>query len=254
MSDLLEMAMVAATQASEILLDYFEAPVQGLDTKSTPTDMVSDADRAAEKYISDFIRHERPDDGILGEEGSGRPSKSGLTWVVDPLDGTVNFLFNIPVWCVSIAIEDADGGLVGVIYDPNKEELFAAERGEGATLNGEEIHVAERDDLSQALIGTGFSYDADARAHQAALLSKVLPKVRDVRRAGSAAIDLATLACGRFDGFYEAPMEAWDKAAGVLIVREAGGVVSELPAPKGLSPGVVAAGPGLHDALRDLVV
>lgn len=254
MSDLLEMAMVAATQASEILLDYFEAPVQGLDTKSTPTDMVSDADRAAEKYISDFIRHERPDDGILGEEGSGRPSKSGLTWVVDPLDGTVNFLFNIPVWCVSIAIEDADGGLVGVIYDPNKEELFAAERGEGATLNGEEIHVAGRDDLSQALIGTGFSYDADARAHQAALLSKVLPKVRDVRRAGSAAIDLATLACGRFDGFYEAPMEAWDKAAGVLIVREAGGVVSELPAPNGLSPGVVAAGPGLHDALRDLVV
>lgn len=254
MSDLLEMAMVAATQASEILLDYFEAPVQGLDTKSTPTDLVSDADRAAEKFISDFIRHERPEDGILGEEGAGRPSKSGLTWVVDPLDGTVNFLFNIPVWCVSIAIEDADGGLVGVIYDPNKEELFAAERGEGATLNGEEIHVAERDDLSQALIGTGFSYDADARAQQAALLSKVLPKVRDVRRAGSAAIDLATLACGRFDGFYEAPMEAWDKAAGVLIVREAGGVVSELPAPVGLSPGVVAAGPGLHDALRELVV
>lgn len=254
MSDLLEMAMVAATQASEILLDYFESPVQGLDTKSTPTDLVSDADRAAEKFISDFIRHERPEDGILGEEGAGRPSKSGLTWVVDPLDGTVNFLFNIPIWCVSIAIEDADGGLVGVIYDPNKEELFAAERGEGATLNGEEIHVAERDDLSQALIGTGFSYDADARAHQAVLLGKVLPKVRDVRRAGSAAIDLATLACGRFDGFYEAPMEAWDKAAGVLIVREAGGVVSDLPAPVGLSPGVVAAGPGLHDALRELVV
>lgn len=246
--------MVAATQASEILLDYFEAPVQGLDAKSTPTDLVSDADRAAEKFISDFIRHERPEDGILGEEGAGRPSKSGLTWVVDPLDGTVNFLFNIPVWCVSIAVEDAEGGLVGVIYDPNKEELFAAERGEGATLNGEEIHVAERDDLSQALIGTGFSYDAEARAHQAALLSRVLPKVRDVRRAGSAAIDLATLACGRFDGFYEAPMEAWDKAAGVLIVREAGGVVSELPAPKGLSPGVIAAGPGLHDALRELVV
>lgn len=254
MSDLLEMAMVAATQASEILLDYFEAPAQGLDTKSTPTDLVSDADRRAERFISDFIKHERPDDGILGEEGAGRPSRSGLTWVVDPLDGTVNFLFNIPVWCVSIAIEDAEGGLVGVIYDPNKEELFAAERGEGATLNGEQIHVAERHDLGQALIGTGFSYDSDARAHQAALLGRVLPKVRDVRRAGSAAIDLATLACGRFDGFYEAPMEPWDKAAGILIVREAGGVVSELPAPRGLSPGVVAAGPGLHDVLRDLVV
>lgn len=246
--------MVAATQASDILLDYFEAPAEGLESKSTPTDLVSDADRAAEKFIADFIRHERPTDGILGEEGAGKPSESGLTWVVDPLDGTVNFLFGIPVWCVSVAIEDADGGLVGVIYDPNKEELFAAARGEGATLNGEDIHVSDCTDLSQALVGTGFSYDADARARQADLLAKVLPNVRDIRRAGSAAIDLATLACGRFDGFYEAPMEAWDKAAGVLIVREAGGVVSELPAPKGLSPGVVAGGAAVHDALRDLVV
>lgn len=246
--------MVAATQASEILLDYFEGPAQGVSTKSSPTDLVSDADRAAERFLADFIRHERPDDGILGEEGAGKGSSSGLTWVVDPLDGTVNFLFGIPVWCVSVAIEDAEGGLVGVIYDPNKEELFAAERGEGATLNGDDIHVSDTDDLSSALIGTGFSYDSEARRQQADLLRRVLPRVRDVRRAGSAAIDLATLACGRFDGFYEAPMEAWDKAAGILIVREAGGVVSDLEAPNGLSPGVVAAGPRLHDALRDLVV
>ena len=253
-SELLEMAMMAASSAADILLDYYEGPAQGVSSKSTPTDLVSDADRKAEKFLGDFFRHERPEDGLLGEEGGGRESRSGITWVVDPLDGTINFLFGIPVWCVSIAARDDEGGLVGVVYDPNREEMFAAARGEGATLNGESIQVTERADLSSALIGTGFSYDADAREQQAATLSRVLPRVRDVRRAGSAAIDLATLACGRFDGFYEAPMEAWDKAAGVLLVQEAGGVVSELPAPKGLSAGVIAAGPNLHDSLRALVV
>lgn len=253
-SELLDLAVMAATRASDILLDHFEGPAQGVFTKSTPTDPVSDADRAAEGFLLQFLKHERPDDGILAEEGGGRDSRSGLTWVIDPLDGTVNFLFGIPVWCVSIAVEDADGAIAGVVYDPNRDELFAAERAEGATLNGEPIQVTERAELSSALIGTGFSYDPEVRGSQALILSRVLPRVRDVRRAGSAAIDLATLACGRFDGFYEAPMEAWDKAAGVLLVREAGGVVSELPAPKGLSPGVIAAGPALHDTLRALVV
>lgn len=254
MTELLEMAMMAATGAADILLDFFEGPAQGVSTKSTPTDLVSDADRKAEKFLTDFFRHERPDDGMVAEEGGGRQSTSGLTWVVDPLDGTVNFLFGIPVWCVSIAAQDDEGGLIGVVYDPNREEMFAAARGEGATLNGEPIQVTDRIDLASALVGTGFSYDAEVRDGQAAVLTRVLPKVRDVRRAGSAAIDLATLACGRFDGFYEAPMEPWDRAAGELLVREAGGVVTELPAPKGLSPGVIAAGPGLHDALRSVVM
>ncbi len=248
------MAMMAASSAADILLDFYEGPAQGVTAKSTPTDLVSDADRAAEKFLLDFFRHERPHDGMVAEEGGGRASTSGITWVVDPLDGTINFLFGIPVWCVSIGAQDADGELVGVVYDPNREEMFAAERGEGATLNGEPVEVSQRDDLTTALIGTGFSYDAAARVHQAELLTRVLPQVRDLRRAGSAAIDLATVACGRFDGFYEAPMEPWDRAAGVLLVKEAGGTVSELPAPKGLSPGVVAAGPHLHDALRAVVV
>lgn len=254
MTELLEMAMMAATSAADILLDFFEGPAQGVSTKSTPTDLVSDADRKAEKFLTDFFRHERPDDGMLAEEGGGRQSTSGITWVVDPLDGTVNFLFGIPVWCVSIAAQDDEGGLIGVVYDPNREEMFAAARGEGATLNGEPIHVTDRSDLAGALVGTGFSYDAEVRGAQSAILTRVLPKVRDVRRAGSAAIDLATLACGRFDGFYEAPMEPWDRAAGELIVREAGGVVTELPAPKGLSQGLIAAGPRLHDALSALVM
>lgn len=253
-SELLDVAMLAATRVSDILNGFFEGPARNVGSKSTPTDLVSDADRAAEKFLMDFFKHERPDDGILAEEGGGRESRSGITWVIDPLDGTVNFLFGIPVWCVSIAAQDSDGGVAGVVYDPNRDELFGAARGTGATLNGEPIRVSAKADLSEALIGTGFSYDAEARSEQAAILSRVLPQVRDVRRAGSAAIDLATLACGRFDGFYEAPMEAWDKAAGVLIVQEAGGVVSELPAPKGLSPGVIAAGPALHDALRELVL
>lgn len=254
MTELLEMAMMAATGAADILLDFFEGPAQGVSTKSTPTDLVSDADRKAEKFLTDFFRHERADDGMLAEEGGGRQSKSGITWVVDPLDGTVNFLFGIPVWCVSIAAQDDEAGLIGVVYDPNREEMFAAARGEGATLNGDPIHVTDRSDLASALVGTGFSYDAEVRDAQAAVLTRVLPEVRDVRRAGSAAIDLATLACGRFDGFYEAPMEPWDRAAGEVLVREAGGVVTELPAPKGLSPGVIAAGPGLHDALRCVVM
>lgn len=253
-TELLDLAVMAAIRASDILLGYFAGPARGVSTKSTPTDLVSDADREAESFLLQFFKHERPADGILAEEGGGRPSESGLTWVVDPLDGTVNFLFGIPVWCVSIAVQDEEGPVAGVVYDPNRDELFAAERGQGATLNAEPIRVTDRADLAGALIGSGFSYDAEVREVQAATLARVLPQVRDIRRAGSAAIDLATLACGRFDGFYEAPMEAWDKAAGVLLVREAGGVVSELPAPKGLSPGVVAAGPRLHDALRALVV
>jgi myo-inositol-1(or 4)-monophosphatase len=253
-SELLELAMVAATQASDILLGFFQGPARGVGTKSSPTDLVSDADRTSEKFLLDFLKHERPQDGVVAEEGGGRASSSGLTWVIDPLDGTVNFLFGIPVWCVSIAVEDPHGPLAAVVYDPNRDELFAAERDEGATLNAEPIHVSERVELSSALIGTGFSYDSEVRSEQAGIFTRVLPQVRDVRRAGSAAIDLASLACGRLDGFYEAPMEAWDKAAGVLLVQEAGGVLSELPAPKGLPPGVIGANPQLHEQLRDLVV
>jgi myo-inositol-1(or 4)-monophosphatase len=137
-SELLELAMVAATRASDILLGFFQGPAQGVDTKSSPTDLVSDADRTSEKFLLDFFKHERPQDGVVAEEGGGRPSSSGLTWVIDPLDGTVNFLFGIPVWCVSIAVEDPHGPVAGVVYDPNRDELFAAERGEGATLNAEE--------------------------------------------------------------------------------------------------------------------
>jgi myo-inositol-1(or 4)-monophosphatase len=251
---LLEHATDAARRAGALLLERWRGPARGVEAKSTPTDLVSDADRDAERLLIDVIRSHRPDDGIVGEESGEAGSDSGLTWVLDPLDGTVDYLFGIPVWAVSIAVDDAAGTLIGVVYDPNRDEMFTAARGKGARLNGSPIEVSDRDDLSTALIGTGFSYVPEARAVQATVLQRVLPRVRDIRRAGSAALDLASVACGRLDGVYEAPMERWDKAAGLLLVAEAGGATSELPPPlPRLSPGVVAAAPELHDDLRRLV-
>ena len=252
--ELLDLAVGAARAAGDLLLERFRRPARGVETKSSSTDLVSEADRAAETLILDRLTQARPDDGVMAEEGGGRPSSSGVTWVVDPLDGTVNYLFRLPVWSVSIAAVDDEGALVGVVHDPNRDETFTAVRGGGAHLNGDPIFVSDRAELDQALIGTGFSYQAVARREQAERLVRLLPRVRDIRRGGSAAIDLATLACGRFDGFYEAPMEEWDKAAGVLLIREAGGIVSDLPGPHGLSPGVIAANPTLHDELRKLVI
>jgi myo-inositol-1(or 4)-monophosphatase len=252
--ELLDLATEASREAGELLLDHFHGPARGIESKSTPTDLVSDADRASEELILRLIRRRRPQDGVLAEEGGDETSESGLRWVVDPLDGTINFLFRLPEWSVSIAVEDKDGTRVAVVHNPNRDETFTAMRGSGAELNGTPISVSDKVDLAEALIGTGFAYDARARSAQSETLTRVLPRVRDIRRAGSAAIDLSSLACGRFDGFYEAPMERWDRAAGELLIAEAGGVVSNLPAPYGFSTGVIAANPALHEQLRELVL
>ena len=252
---LLGLAVRGARAAGEQLLEAFGRRATGVDTKSSATDPVSDADRASERLLLDLVASERPDDGILAEEGGSSGSASGFTWVIDPLDGTVNYLYRIPVWCVSVAVEDAEGTVVGVVHDPNRDETFTAVRGRGASLNGAEISVSRVEELGTALIGTGFSYEAEARRVQAEWVSRVLPRARDIRRAGSAAIDLVSLACGRLDGFFEAPMEPWDKAAGLLIAREAGATASELPPPcPGLSPGLIAANPTLHSRLRELLL
>ncbi len=254
-SELLDLAVDIAVEAGELLRDRFEFGVTDVATKSTPTDVVTDADRDSENLVLRRISGARPGDGVVSEEGEARASSSGVTWIVDPLDGTVNYLFGIPVWAVSIAARDREGALIGVVNDPTRAEVFAAERGAGTWLNERRVRVSQASDLATALVGTGFSYDADARRVQAKRLVRVLPRVRDVRRAGSAAIDLAWLACGRLDGFFEAPMKAWDRAAGELLVREAGGIVTELESP-GRDPedsGVVAANPALHGSLSDLV-
>ena len=254
MKELIDLAERAARAAGELLFDRFHGPARGVSAKSTPTDLVSDADRASEQLLVELISKERPDDGFITEESEGRESQSGLSWVLDPLDATVNYLFGIPWWCVSVAVEDEAGAVAGAIYNPNVDEMFSASRDGGAHLNRRAMHVSEKSDLSQALIGTGFSYDPGAREDQAAIVARVIPTARDVRRAGSAALDLAHLACGRLDGFYEAPLEHWDKAAGLLMVAEAGGVMTELPGPRGLTDGAIASGPNLHDELVKLVL
>lgn len=212
--------------------------------------MVSDADRDAEALIRDLLADERPDDGFLGEEGSQADGASGRRWVVDPLDGTTNYLYRFPAWVVSIALEGASGGLVGVVHDPLRRETFTAIRNEGAQLNGTPIAVSSVERLETALIGTGFGYAAERRAEQAAVVARVLPRVRDIRRAGAAALDLCMVACGRLDGYYERGLNAWDWAAGSLIASEAGAAVLPLA---GEPFGLAVASPAIADELAALV-
>jgi myo-inositol-1(or 4)-monophosphatase len=225
----LALAERAARAAGEVLMSYFGHAAEGLGVKSSPTDPVSDADREAERTIRDLLLAERPEDGLIGEEGSSEAPASGRTWIVDPLDGTVNFLYGMRSWAVSIALEDADGLAVGVVFNPVDGECFSAARGEGALMNGRPIGVTGCASLDRAMVATGFSYEAEQRARQAELLTRLLPRVRDIRRAGAAALDLA---------YYERGLKRWDEAAGRLIAEEAGGVVSDL---EGEPAGVLAA-------------
>lgn len=249
---LLGLAVEAARGAGALLAERFEGPRSGVGTKTTGTDMVSDADRAAEALIVEMIHTRRPGDAVLGEESGASGGSGGLRWVIDPLDGTTNFLFGIPQWAVSIACEDREGELVGVVFDPLRDELFAAARDRGATLNGAAARVTDARDLSRALIATGFAYEAGAREHAARMLVTILPRVRDIRRAGAASLDLAWTACGRLDGYYESPNEPWDVAAGALLVREAGGRTSAFRTSAGT--GTIAAGPGVFEQLEALVL
>lgn len=250
---LLDLAVRAARGAGELLLARFGGPASGVAAKSSRTDLVSDADREAEALIVGALRAERPDDALVAEEGAAARGGSGLRWVVDPLDGTINYLWGVPHWSVSVALADGEGLRLGVVHDPCRGETFRAARGWGARLGDARLRLYGSPALDEALIGTGFNYRAEERARQAARALHVLPRVRDIRRFGSAALDLAWVACGRLDGFYETGVAPWDWAAGAVLVREAGGVVQELPA-RGDSPsGVLAARPGLAGPLRALV-
>jgi myo-inositol-1(or 4)-monophosphatase len=238
----LELAERAARGAGEVLMERFGGPARGLGHKTSDTDLVSDADRAAEAVIRELLEAERPEDGLLAEEGSRHATASGRRWVVDPLDGTVNFLYGIPHWAVSVALEDGDGSAVGVVLDPVRAECFRALRGGGCELNGHSIHVRERRELELSMVATGFSYQEKRRAAQAHVAARLLPRVRDIRRAGAAALDLAWLAAGRLDGYYERGLSPWDWSAGRLLVTEAGGAVEEMP---GEPAGLVAAHPSV---------
>ena len=227
--------------------------VQQIDVKSTPTDLVTEVDREAERVIVDLIVEERPDDAILGEEATAREGRSGVRWIVDPLDGTTNYVYRYPAFGVSIGIE-IDGDIAaGVVHDSARDRVYTGIVGSGAACNGTAIRVRDGADLATALIATGFQPAPTRRRWQAAVLAGVLPHVRDVRRGGSAAIDLCGVASGQLDAFYEAGLAEWDTAAGTAIVRAAGGVVRVLDRPTPPTPLVVAAGPRLIDPLVELL-
>ena len=191
-------------------------------TKSTATDLVTALDRAAEEAIVDGIAEARPADAVLGEEGTHREGTSGVSWFVDPIDGTTNFVYGLPQWATSVAASDGDGMLAGAVYVPAMGELFAAGRDQGATVNGEPITCSRTTDVSLALIATGFGYHPADRIRQSEVVTHLIGSVRDIRRIGSAAIDLCYTACGRVDAYYEAGLNPWDVAAGELVAREAG--------------------------------
>jgi myo-inositol-1(or 4)-monophosphatase len=222
-------------------------------TKTSPTDVVTQGDVAVEQLVRARVAAARPLDAVVGEEGDDRAGSSGLTWVVDPIDGTVNYLYDIARWATSIAVEDAEGALVAVVHAPTAGETFTAIRGVGAWLDGRPIRPSGCDTLASALVATGFGYRAERRARQAEVVAAVLPRIRDIRRNGAASLDLCDVACGRFDGYYEQGLQPWDLAAGRLVVQEAGGTVSGLsgrPAGEALT---VAAGPALHPLLVELL-
>jgi myo-inositol-1(or 4)-monophosphatase len=247
---LLDLASSAAREAGALLRDGLDHERTDVETKSTHTDMVSEMDRAAEALLVERLLGSRPDDGMVGEEGTDRPGTSGVRWVVDPLDGTTNYLYRLPGFAVSIAAEVDGKPAVGVVYDVVHDELFTAVSGQGAHRDGIPIAASGASTLATALVATGFSYDAARRRRQAEVLTALLPRIRDIRRFGAASVDLCAVACGRVDAYYERGLAPWDLAAGGLIAREAGAVVADLRGGPVRAGSVVAAAPGLADELQ----
>jgi myo-inositol-1(or 4)-monophosphatase len=258
---LLELARSAAEAAAEMLASRRPAGPAGrpevADTKSSPTDVVTEMDRAAEALITERIRAVRPGDAILGEEG-GESGQGRVRWIVDPLDGTVNYLYGLADWAVSIAAE-VDGQVVaGVVAIPRHGELFTAIDGQGSWLHqaggpAVPLRCNTGVPLRDALVSTGFGYARARRIVQGEVVAVVLPQVRDIRRAGSCAVDLCSLAAGRVDAYYERGVNYWDYAAGGLIATEAGARVAGLAGGPPSPELAIAAGPGLFDELRDLL-
>ena len=225
----------------------------GETTKSTGTDIVTKFDRAAESEIVARLRGERPDDAIVGEEGTADSGTSGYAWFIDPIDGTTSFVYDLPTWSCSVAVARDDTMLAGAVYVPALDELFDAALGSGARLNGRAIAATEETDLGLALVGTGFSYHPEMRRAQAERLARMIAGVRDIRRMGSAAIDLCFVAAGRLDVYFEQYLNSWDSAAGELIAREAGAVTSNFTGGPAHPSEMLAAAPGLHAAFVDLL-
>ncbi len=259
-TELLDLATSIARQAGELAARRRAEGVTVAASKSSLEDIVTEADRETEDLIRSLLADARPNDGILGEERSSVRGSSGLTWVVDPIDGTVNYLYGIRQYAVSIAVVQGEPdplawtALSGVVFNPAADELFAASAGSGSTLNGSTIVTAPNVDLAQALVGTGFSYSAERRVVQAKVLVGLIERVRDIRRQGSAALDLCDVACARLNGYFEHGLNPWDHAAGALIAQEAGAKVSGLRGERASAKFVLAAEPGVADALEAALV
>jgi myo-inositol-1(or 4)-monophosphatase len=251
--ELLALASDIAREAGLLLAERLPQARTSITTKSSMTDMVTEVDREAEALVVSRILAARPDDGVLGEEGSARPGTSGVRWLIDPLDGTTNYIYAYPMFAVSIAVE-VDGEIVaGAVYNVVPGELFGAAKGGGAFLDGKPIRVTALEDVSRALVGTGFGYRTEVRKEQGATLARLLPQIRDVRRGGSAALELCSVACGRLDAFYEHGLNPWDFGAAGLIVREAGGMTRGYGG-RGYENGwVLAAAPGIMEPLAALL-
>jgi myo-inositol-1(or 4)-monophosphatase len=257
---LLRLARDVAIRAGDFALEGRRGEVTVAATKSTPVDVVTQVDRDTERLIRGLIADARPDDGILGEEAGASVGSSGLTWVVDPIDGTVNYLYDIPAWAVSVAVVEGDADpatwrvLAGAVVNPRSGEVFTAAEGGGAWLGERRLATAAGVPLELALIGTGFGYAASRRLEQAAVLQRLIGRVRDIRRIGAASLDLCNVAVGRLDGYYERGLNPWDHAAGGLIAREAGARVAGL---RGSSEGagmLIAAQPALFASLESALI
>jgi myo-inositol-1(or 4)-monophosphatase len=253
-STLSELAIDIAREAGELARRRRDEGVQIAATKSGLADIVTEADREVEALIRARVDAERPGDGFLGEESGAGESTTGVTWVVDPIDGTVNYAYGIPAYAVSIGVVQGTPdprewtALAGVVHNPATGELFHAARGAGAFLGERPIAVNAAPDASGALIATGFGYDPDKRTRQLAVLGKMMPIARDIRRMGAASLDLTAVAAGRVDAYYESGLWPWDQAAGALIVEEAGGIVGALDGQRASRDLLIAAAPGFWPA------
>jgi myo-inositol-1(or 4)-monophosphatase len=259
LDELREVAISAAREAAVLAADGRREGVVVAGTKSSATDIVTEMDRRVEALLVDRILTARPDDGMLGEEGASHVGSSGVRWVLDPIDGTVNYLYGVPSWGVSVAAEIDGVGVVGVVAAPMLGETFVAVRGRGAHKHDQwgvhELRVNDPVELTGSLVGTGYGYTQERRIAQARVTSALLPYVGDLRRLGACSIDLCYVAEGRFDAYYERGVHLWDYAAAALVVTEAGGVIGGLNGRGPTEDLVIAAGPnlyrGLHDVLRD---
>jgi myo-inositol-1(or 4)-monophosphatase len=222
-------------------------------TKSSPVDMVTQYDRASEEMITAGLATLRPDDAIVGEEGASKTGTSGITWHIDPIDGTSNFYFDIPMWAVSIGATDAHGPIAGAVYAPALGEMFSAARGHGATVNDTPIHVRNNSDLSDALVCTGFSYRVAERTPHAQRVAKMITRIRDIRRFGAAAIDFCFVASGRYDAYFEEHLHSWDLIAVQVIATESGAIVTNFSGDSVTPQQVLASQPVVHKSLVQLI-